>query len=172
VRRSGLCVAFALAGCNLVLPLDTPALDSGAPDSPAVLDATAFDAVPDGTGPPLEHGWPEPDSSWPADVGSPLDKGVKHDAAVKSDLAALALAKKCSPMLPVQQCTQLADNKLACPCKTFVNPNNTAALGTMSSLKSQWLAQGCNKGIYCPLGCMMPISGQCSGNGGCVDNYM
>ena len=266
-RRLGPCVVLALAGCNLALPLDPPAVDGGVSDSPATRDVvsldTTEDVIADGKGPP-EDGWPEPD--WPAlppDMGVKLDKAVKNDLAPKLDgaaptdsyvppkdtyvppdtthdsyvppdayvppdtthdsyvppdayvppdtthdsyveqdiapppdsntqpdttqpqdsgtiscadlegdyLVALGQAKKCSPMIPVQQCTQLENDKLACPCKTFVNPNNTAALSTMSSLRSQWLAQSCDKGIYCPMGCAIPISGQCSGNGGCIDLF-
>jgi hypothetical protein len=75
---------------------------------------------------------------------------------------------------PVQPCSELVPNELACPCETFVNPGNTEAVKTLHDLQDQWTKQDCGKNIACPeIACPVPASAICSSSGGkgshCVD---
>jgi hypothetical protein len=81
---------------------------------------------------------------------------------------ALAEAKVCEngpdPVIP---CSLIVPNELACPCETFVNPNNSRAVSLLESLKAEWDAHSCGKNVACPeIACPKPASGVCSNSGG------
>ena len=85
---------------------------------------------------------------------------------------ALAKAKECSPMLPVEQCLAKAADELACPCPTFVNEGDGKQ--QMDQLQQQWDALGCGALIDCPeIACPEPAGAQCTpstnGTGMCTD---
>lgn len=177
------CLVAALCGSpacsdDTTAPADaTVDTASGAdqfPDAPVIRDGKPADGDP-ADGDPVDA--PAADSTPPGDstVGPP--DAPTTDAALKKACAklaadyliALAAAKKCSPMLPVVQCTLLVDDKLPCPCKTWVEKGNTAAVAQLNALKAQWTAFNCHKGIACPaIPCPSPGKGQCT-NSGCVD---
>jgi len=82
---------------------------------------------------------------------------------------ALSLAKDCNPALSVEQCVELVDDELACPCPTFVNPFNEEALQLLAELADQWASLDCGDEVVCPgevctdvqgSGCN-PDTGQC-----------
>lgn len=92
--------------------------------------------------------------------------------------AALGAARACSPFIDMEQCTAQVGSELACPCPTYVNPENTAALSTLAELQSQWAAAGCGDDVGCPaVECEVPIAALCepqagSGDTGrCVDEF-
>lgn len=90
--------------------------------------------------------------------------------------AALAEAKTCNPVLSSLQCTQVVDTELPCPCTTYVNPANAAAVAKLASLRAEFDQKQCMEGIACPaIACIPPQSGGCepndpgTGGGHCVD---
>lgn len=90
--------------------------------------------------------------------------------------AALEEAKVCNPTIDMEQCTSSAPDELGCPCDTFVNPDNTAALTTLGELRDQWEEMDCQ--VPCPgVECEVPAGGHCvpmggSGStGGCHDLF-
>ena len=64
-------------------------------------------------------------------------------------------------------CTKKVDDKIACPCPTFVNPKNTTALSPLTSLRTAWKANKCdaNRGACPPVPCKVPKSATCKGSG-------
>jgi hypothetical protein len=92
-------------------------------------------------------------------------------------LEQVALAKACSVELQVTQCTLQLDSDLACPCPTYVNPANAAAVSMLTQLRTAWNAQSCPGGTcdagLCPVpdgeGCMPQGPG--SGPGMCTDMF-
>lgn len=88
---------------------------------------------------------------------------------------ALAKAKECSPMLPVEQCLSKANDALACPCPTFVNEGDGKQ--QMDQLQQQWDALDCGMLVNCPeIACPEPAAAQCTpssnGTGGvCSDLF-
>lgn len=88
--------------------------------------------------------------------------------------AALADAKLCSPMINSLQCTLVFPDELACPCNTYVNPDNAQAVQTLQVLLKQWASAGCV--VPCPaIACIEPqgagceLSGAGADAGFCVD---
>lgn len=96
--------------------------------------------------------------------------GSKTCAQLEADYAkALAKAKSCSGILPVVQCAESVQDELACPCPTFVEATNTAAIAELKALEKQWKDDGCNV-IVCPaIACVSPGSAACSSAGVCQD---
>ncbi len=93
----------------------------------------------------------------------------------------LEQARKCTvadgPRGP--QCTRKVDDKLACPCPTFVNPANQGGVNKLASLKQQWKAKKCDAAMgACPPVACAPLAGaSCKANGPgdprgeCKDQY-
>jgi hypothetical protein len=79
---------------------------------------------------------------------------------------AVQAAKLCSPMLPVVQCQVEVDNALSCPCPTFVEQANTAALNKLKQIRQQFDAMGCIP-YQCGMPCPATDPGQCMPNGSC-----
>ncbi len=85
--------------------------------------------------------------------------------------AALAQAKQCSPMVNSLQCTTEVGDDIQCPCPTFVNPANTAALATLDQLESEWKKAGCNQGLACAgVACPAPQGSGCVPDGAGADS--
>ena len=90
----------------------------------------------------------------------------------KAYVAAVQQAKKCCSMCAVIQCTKKAKSELACPCTTYVEPSNAAAVAQMAQLEAQWNAVGCQPQGCPPIPCP-PVSGATCGFGAteyCFDN--
>jgi hypothetical protein len=86
-------------------------------------------------------------------------------------LQVLAAAKACSPMLTVEQCTMLVEEKLTCPCGgTYVNPNNRE-VSKLFELREQFFGLGCNELVGCPdILCTSPEGAGCDGaSASCID---
>lgn len=90
-------------------------------------------------------------------------------------LEAIDDAQVCDPGINLAQCTLQLDDQLACPCPTFVNPSNAAAIRQAQSLQAQWDALGCSAQVNCPaVECIAPMSASCVANsiaiGACIDD--
>jgi hypothetical protein len=93
-------------------------------------------------------------------AGTSVDKTgaacAKSCAALnQAYMAAVQQAKACcATCLVDDQCGQLVWHALPtgcpCPCQTYVNQANTAALQQLKTLEQQWLAQGCGPGLPPP----------------------
>jgi hypothetical protein len=59
------------------------------------------------------------------------------------------------------QCVTKVKNELSCPCDTFVESSNTAAIQMMTSLEQQWVAAKCPG-----TACRLPVKGSTCGTGG------
>ena len=87
----------------------------------------------------------------------------------------LKTAKNCSPMLAVEQCLVPAQTELACPCPTWVEQANSAAIMRLAELQSLWNQLNCQNGVGCPdVECPMPAGASCLPNsngtsGSCTD---
>jgi hypothetical protein len=72
----------------------------------------------------------------------------------KAYMDAVASAKACSPMDPSIQCTLKVWHALPtscpCPCETYVNPANTAAIKKIKTMEALWLAKTCGPGLPPP----------------------
>ncbi len=177
----GLALALALAGCSD----DTTGPDA-APGKDAGVSADKAAPKPDKAAPKPDKAAPKPDKAAPKpDKAAPKpDKAApKPDKALpQTDLSALSctairsaymtnikVGKKCSPMLPVVQCTTVKLEDIACYCKTSINNTNTAILAAIKVLETQWAAQKCAtaKPWNCPKKpCKSITKGQCV-NGTC-----
>jgi hypothetical protein len=74
----------------------------------------------------------------------------------------LELGRVCHPEMSTLQCTLLIDDQLGCPCPTFVNPKNAAAVAELEQLHAAWTAQGCDETVDCPgMPCPMPKGAFC-----------
>ncbi len=78
------------------------------------------------------------------------------------------------------QCTLKVDDKIACPCPTFINPANKASVTALASLKTAWKANKCdaNRGACPPVTCNVPTGSACKGTstggnkkGTCQDSF-
>lgn len=52
-------------------------------------------------------------------------------------------AKACNPYINSLQCQIKTKNSLGCPCLTFIEKANAAAIKSMNEAQSKWTAQGC-----------------------------
>jgi hypothetical protein len=68
----------------------------------------------------------------------------------QSYIAAVQQAKSCCSMCDMISCTLKVKTELACPCDTYVEASNTAAIQTMKSAEAQWNALNCGLGWACP----------------------
>jgi hypothetical protein len=86
------------------------------------------------------------------------------------------LAKVCSTSPDNDACTTSVADELACPCVTFVNPSNEAAIAALEALQQAWDAGQCGAAILCPaVVCVEPPGATCeetsAGSGeACVDS--
>jgi hypothetical protein len=161
---------------DVVTPAEAAVLDRGVlldkapvadkalvPDkAPTVDQAIPDQAIPDQAVPDQEV----PDQAIPDQTVDKMlyqDKGAVTCNSLENEYAlALQQAKKCTS---TSQCTKLVDHQLACPCPTFVNPNNTQALGEMANLQTMWLSMKCYKNIFCPaVMCPVPVGAKCANN--------
>ena len=87
---------------------------------------------------------------------------------------AVVKAKACNPLINKLQCTQKVDNNLGCPCPTYIEPGNPAALAALNLARHRWEQQGCTQ-WDCGMSCgKPPTGGACLGrsqNGVCTDQY-
>ncbi|MBW2457294.1 MAG: hypothetical protein JRI68_22490 [Deltaproteobacteria bacterium] len=86
-------------------------------------------------------------------------------------VAEITDAKACNPALSVPQCVAVMDDELACPCPTFVNPNNEVALQVLDDLAADWASLDCGDEVICPMALCPDIQGSgCSPDTGqCID---
>jgi len=165
-----------LAACSddTVTPDTTPtpdaALYEAGIDGP-VADLGQADASPAPDGPGIDHAVPDaPRPDLPLPVDGPISDAMKLQLCQgwnAAYVAALQLARKCSPMLPVVQCTTSVSDELACPCPTFVEQANSTEIQQLTDLKSKWQALGCASLFACPaMPCYVPPSAGCTASGG------
>ena len=87
---------------------------------------------------------------------------------------AVVQAKSCNPLINKISCTVKVNNNLGCPCPTFIENSNTAAVASMNTAKHNWDRQGCIE-WDCGMSCgSPPKSAACVGrsaNGVCTDQY-
>lgn len=79
----------------------------------------------------------------------------------KAYIQAVQQAKKCCPQCAVLQCTMKTSSELACPCTTYVEQGNSAAINTMQSLQAKWLKAGCMTNGCPPVPCPNVTGGAC-----------
>ena len=95
-------------------------------------------------------------------TGGVLQECFDLDAQYKADLNQ---AKHCSSVSGFFQCTTKVDNALACPCPTFVNPDNAQVLSEMDALRQKFATLNCYALIACPaIGCWDPQKVNCLPN--------
>jgi len=68
---------------------------------------------------------------------------------------AVIKAKNCNPLINKISCTMKVSSNLGCPCPTFIEDTNTAAIDDMNTAKSRWTLQGC-KQWPCGMSCGPP----------------
>ena len=83
----------------------------------------------------------------------------------------LAKAKSCSPNAS-NQCQEMAPDKLACGCPTYVNDKSA-----LDQLQSRWSQAGCQNTTVCPaIACVAPRAGLCratdAGGAACSDSLV
>jgi len=84
-------------------------------------------------------------------------------------VVAVKAAKKCCPMCDSIQCVKKVKTELACPCDTFVEASNSAAIQTMAALEQQWASAACGP-VGCPPVPCPPVTGStCDAGGICQD---
>ena len=85
---------------------------------------------------------------------------------------AVLQAKKCCLPCSKPQCTYKVKNNLICPCYTYIETDNTAALSDMQRALAKWTAQKC-KTMDCGMSCgPEPKGGSCGGvTGTCKDTF-
>jgi len=86
--------------------------------------------------------------------------------------AAVTKAKKCCAMCNTIQCTLKVKTEIACPCTTYVEQSNQAAVQEMSQLEAKWIAAGCVASGCPPMPCPQ-VGGASCGFGAtevCIDN--
>jgi hypothetical protein len=83
----------------------------------------------------------------------------------------VAQLKSCCSLCPIVQCDTLINDALLCPCPTYANAPDASTQAQITSLKNQWAANSCGKGVMCPTGCIAPFSGNCT-LGSCADNVI
>ncbi len=100
-------------------------------------------------------------------AGTPGSGGAPCSALEPAYAETLAKAKECNPNVDIEQCTELVDDALACPCgQTYVSAANQSTLGTLKEIQAAWNAQGCGEGVLCPdIACQVASFGQCTPNG-------
>ncbi len=85
---------------------------------------------------------------------------------------AVVKAKACNPLINKISCTRKVNSNLGCPCPTFIEDSNTAAVKEMDTALDRWHLQGC-KQWACGMSCgPPPKSAACVGrsaNGVCTD---
>ena len=93
-------------------------------------------------------------------------------AQLESDYSTeLAKAKICSPNAS-NQCQEMALDKLACGCPTYVNDKSA-----LDQLQSRWSQAGCQNTTVCPgIACVAPRAGVCratdAGGSTCSDSFL
>ena len=87
---------------------------------------------------------------------------------------AVVQAKACNSMWNKISCTLKVKSNLGCPCPTYIEDSNKAAITTMSTAESRWQMQGC-KPWPCGMSCgPPPKKATCEGFGAagkCTDKY-
>jgi hypothetical protein len=81
---------------------------------------------------------------------------------------ALATAHSCNPAIDSPQCTLVVDDKLDCPCSTYVNPDNVEAVAQLGTLQSEWQVAHCTTGCP-PISCPVLQGAGCAADGQCTD---
>ena len=78
-------------------------------------------------------------------------------------LDAVQDARSCDPFIDFEECTEIINEELRCPCGgTAVNPGNVEAIEELDSIADQWLAAGCGDDIACPaIACEPALGGSC-----------
>jgi hypothetical protein len=87
----------------------------------------------------------------------------------------IAEAKACNPLIDFNECNELVPDQLDCPCSTYINPGNQAALDTLADLRARFEANACSSGACPAVECEPAASAACVGdsesNGVCQDQF-
>lgn len=90
-------------------------------------------------------------------------------------LETIAEAKACNPLIDFNECTELVPDRLDCPCSTYVNAGDQAALETLAELRARFEANACSSGACPAVECEPAASAACVGDGAstgvCQDQF-
>ena len=118
---------------------------------------------------------PEPDYKDGCIVGyscKPLPDNKQCNDLKRKYAQVLQQARRCDDSLDVEQCGLTIASNLGCVgCPTFVNRDNSSALGSLRELAAAWREARCDVALACPaIACDPAPRGFCS-NGLCHPDY-
>ena len=112
----------------------------------------------------------------PSDAGArPRADGPSCSVIARDYDAVLQRARACNPMAATAaQCRERVDSQLPCPCPTYANGNDRAALARLAQLAARWRARDCAAEVMCAqVMCQPAKSGNCQSvegsRGRCLD---